>query len=44
MKIASPFVVVDNCKEQIEYYRSVIGGEIKILTNEVKIPLLKLWG
>jgi PhnB protein len=31
MKIVHPFVVVDNCKEEIEYYRSVLGGEIKIL-------------
>jgi PhnB protein len=31
MKIVNPFVVVDNCKEEIEYYQSVLGGEIKIL-------------
>lgn len=31
MKSVSPFVVVDNCKEEIEYYWSVLGGEIKIL-------------
>ncbi|SEC22712.1 VOC family protein [Paenibacillus sp. GP183] len=34
MKIANPFVVVDNCKEEIEYYRSVLGGEIKILRKQ----------
>jgi PhnB protein len=26
--------VVDNCKEEIEYYRSVLGGEIKILRKQ----------
>jgi PhnB protein len=34
MKIASPFVVVENCKEEIEYYRSILGGEIKILRKQ----------
>jgi PhnB protein len=34
MKIVHPFVVVDNCKEEIEYYRSVLGGEIKILRTQ----------
>jgi len=34
MKIASPFVVVDNCKEEIEYYRSVLGGKVKILRKQ----------
>ncbi|QGQ99346.1 VOC family protein [Paenibacillus psychroresistens] len=34
MTIANPFVVVDNCKEEIEFYRSVLGGEIKILRKQ----------
>jgi PhnB protein len=34
MKVATPFVVVDNCKEEIEYYRSVLGGDIKILRKQ----------
>lgn len=34
MKIASPFVVVDNCTEEIEYYRSVLGGEVKIFRKQ----------
>jgi PhnB protein len=34
MKIAGPFVVVENCKEEIEYYRNVLGGEIKILRKQ----------
>jgi PhnB protein len=34
MKIVNPFVVVDNCKEELEYYRSVLGGEIKILRKK----------
>jgi PhnB protein len=39
MKIVHPFVVVDNCKEEIEYYRSVLGGEIKILRTQDDIVL-----
>ncbi|MCD1260005.1 VOC family protein [Paenibacillus athensensis] len=27
----TPFIAVDNCKEAIEYYRSVFGGETVIL-------------
>jgi PhnB protein len=34
MKIASPFVVVENCKKEIEYYRSVLGGDIKVLRKQ----------
>lgn len=34
MKNVSPFVVVENCKDEIEYYRSVLGGEIKILRTQ----------
>jgi PhnB protein len=34
MNVASPFVVVENCKEEIEYYRSILGGEIKILRKQ----------
>ena len=34
MKIASPFVVVENCKEEIEFYQSILGGEIQILRKQ----------
>ncbi|MBW7475506.1 VOC family protein [Paenibacillus oenotherae] len=34
MPSVSPFVVVDNCQEEIEYYRSVLGGEITILRKQ----------
>lgn len=33
MKSASPFVIVDNCKEAIEYYQNIFGGEVKILNE-----------
>lgn len=32
--IAYPFIVVDNCKEEIKYYQSVFGGEIAILRKQ----------
>jgi|GEM_PF-6226922 len=32
--IACPFIVVDNCKEEIRYYQSVFGGEIVILRKQ----------
>lgn len=35
MVSASPFVVIENVQESVEYYQSVFGGEIKIL-NEHK--------
>jgi PhnB protein len=31
MITASPFVVVENCKDELKYYQSIFGGEIKIL-------------
>lgn len=34
MIIANPFVVVENCKEEIKYYQSVLGGEITILRKQ----------
>lgn len=34
MKIASPFVAVDNCKDEIVFYQSVFGGEIQILRQQ----------
>src|SRR4051794_6520477 len=34
MKSISPFVVVANCKEEIQYYQSILGGEIKILREQ----------
>lgn len=32
--IAQPFIVVENCKEEIQYYQSVFGGEIVILRKQ----------
>ncbi|MBW7453223.1 VOC family protein [Paenibacillus sepulcri] len=32
--MACPFIVVDNCKEEIKYYRDVLGGEINILRKQ----------
>jgi len=32
--IAYPFIVVDNCKEEMKYYQSVFGGEIAILRKQ----------
>ncbi|MGO4549142.1 VOC family protein [Paenibacillus sp. 2TAB23] len=32
--IAYPFIVVDNCKEEVKYYQSVFGGEIVILRKQ----------
>lgn len=29
-----PFIVVDNCKEEIYYYRNVLGGEVTILRTQ----------
>ncbi|WP_232696461.1 VOC family protein [Brevibacillus daliensis] len=29
----SPFIVVEDCKETIEYYQSILGGEIKLLNG-----------
>lgn len=34
MMIAHPFIVVENCKEEIKYYQSVFGGEIAILRKQ----------
>ncbi|WP_239617980.1 VOC family protein [Cohnella mopanensis] len=34
MMIVHPFIVVDNCKEEIKYYQSVLGGEIEILRKQ----------
>jgi len=31
---AQPFLVVDNCKEEIKFYQSVFGGDIKILRTQ----------
>lgn len=30
---ASPYVVVDNIKESLDYYQSILGGETKILNE-----------
>lgn len=34
MMIAHPFIVVDNCKDEIKYYQAVFGGEIQILRKQ----------
>lgn len=37
--IAYPFIVVDNCKEEMKYYQSVFGGEIVILRKQGEVVL-----
>ncbi|MDI4643733.1 VOC family protein [Cohnella hashimotonis] len=32
--IATPFIAVDNCKDEIQYYQKVFGGEIEILRKQ----------
>lgn len=32
--IATPFIVVENCKDEIKYYQSIFGGEIAILRKQ----------
>lgn len=32
--IANPFIVVENCKDEIKYYQNVFGGEIAILRKQ----------
>lgn len=32
--IAIPFIVVDNCKDEIKYYQEVFGGDIEILRKQ----------
>lgn len=34
MKNASPYVIVDNVEESVEYYQGIMGGEIKILNKQ----------
>ncbi|WP_246070564.1 VOC family protein [Paenibacillus kobensis] len=34
MITALPFIVVDNCKDEIGFYQSVLGGEIIILRQQ----------
>lgn len=34
MIMASPFVVVDNNKEELKYYQSILGGEIVVLRKQ----------
>lgn len=34
MMIVHPFIVVENCKEEIKYYQGVLGGEIEILRKQ----------
>ncbi|NQX63540.1 VOC family protein [Paenibacillus qinlingensis] len=31
---AIPFIVVENCKDEINYYQSIFGGEIVILRKQ----------
>ncbi|MNI84606.1 hypothetical protein D3C73_1415260 [compost metagenome] len=30
---ASPYVIIENVRESVEYYQSVFGGEIKVLNE-----------
>ncbi|MBB6633074.1 VOC family protein [Cohnella thailandensis] len=32
--IATPFITVENCKDEIKHYQSVFGGEIEILRKQ----------
>ncbi|GMK37700.1 hypothetical protein PCCS19_07540 [Paenibacillus sp. CCS19] len=32
--IAYPIIAVENCKDEIQYYQSVLGGEITILRKQ----------
>nr|WP_063867662.1 VOC family protein [Paenibacillus sp. Soil766] len=34
MMKAIPFIVVDNCKDEIKYYQGIFGGEITILRKQ----------
>ncbi|WP_316570286.1 VOC family protein [Neobacillus sp. YIM B06451] len=33
MRSASPYVLVDNCQEAIEFYQGILGGEVKVLNE-----------
>lgn len=37
--IANPFIVVENCKDEIYYYQSIFGGEITILRKQGDVVL-----
>lgn len=37
--IAIPFIVVENCKDEIKYYQSIFGGEIIILRKQGEVVL-----
>jgi PhnB protein len=32
--IVNPFIVVENCKDEIKYYQGIFGGEITILRKQ----------
>ncbi|WP_245850893.1 VOC family protein [Paenibacillus herberti] len=34
MMIVHPFIVVENCKDEIKYYQHVLGGDIEILRKQ----------
>lgn len=34
MITASPFVAVENCKDELNYYQGIFGGEIRILREQ----------
>lgn len=34
MMIAHPFIVVENCRDEMKYYQAVFGGEITILRKQ----------
>lgn len=37
--IANPFIVVENCKDEIKFYQSIFGGEIMILRKQGDVVL-----
>ncbi|WP_196793611.1 VOC family protein [Thermoanaerobacterium thermosaccharolyticum] len=41
MKRITPNIYVDNCKEVIEYYREVFGGEIKNVQLADNVEMFK---
>lgn len=34
MKIASPYIIMENCREAVVFYQNILGGEIKILNEQ----------
>jgi PhnB protein len=34
MRSASPFVIVDDVQQAVDYYQSILGGDIKVLNRQ----------